>query len=140
MKKKWPVILAVILIVTAFMATGAFASSSSTQQEGTVEKPVLTDEQKTEVKGILDQIGALREQLIDKFVGYGVLSQEKADAMKERMQERAARAEENGYLPAFGRRGGMMKGGRMGPRGQFGGKCPAIQDGSGSTADSATGE
>ena len=140
MKRKWPVILAVILIVTAFMATAAFASSSSTQQEGTAEKPSLTDEQKVEVKGILAQIQALKEQLIDKYAGYGILSQEKADAMKERMQERAAKAEEKGYLPAFGRFGGMM-GGKGGPRGgRCGGGYPRFAEGSGSTETPSAGE
>jgi hypothetical protein len=147
MKRKWPVILAVILIVTAVMATAAFASAgdtgttgtSSTQQDGTAEKPTLTEDQQAEVKGILVQIQALKEQLIDKFVGYGVLDQEKADAMKERMQERAAKVEENGYLPAFGRHGGM-RGDKAEMRARFAGKCGRLPGSSDSTADSTTGE
>ena len=132
MIKKWAIVLTVILVLTAIMATAAFALSgdigatvSPSTQTATTEKTVLTEAQQVEVKGILAQIQALKEKLIDKYVGYGVITQERADTMKERMQERAAKAEENGYLPAFGRHGGM-KGGKAGMREKFGRLCPKV--------------
>jgi hypothetical protein len=69
----------------------------------------LTDEQKAEIYGLEDQIGALRNQIIDRYQQWGVYDEETAVQLKERQTERMNWMREEGAMP--------MGGGRQGRRG-----------------------
>ncbi len=64
----------------------------------------LTDEQKEEIYGIEDQIGALRNQIIDRYQQWGVYDEETATQFKERQTERMNWIREEGAMPMGGGR------------------------------------
>lgn len=114
--KKLSLFIVIFLVIASLTATIAFASEAQNPvvAAADTEKPALTDEQKAEVKGILSQMQELKKQLIDKYVSFGVITQEQADKMKARIDERAKIAEEKGYMPG----GRMLRPGmRKAPKG-----------------------
>ena len=80
-----------------------------TREAARTKWEALTDEQKEEIYGIEDQIGALRNQIIDRYQQRGVYDEETAAQFKERQTERMTWIREEGAMP--------MGGGRQGRRG-----------------------
>ncbi len=72
----------------------------------------LTDEQKDEIYDLEDQIGALRGQIINRYQQWGIMDEETAAGIQERITERLSNMREEGRMP--------MGGGRMGRRGGWG--------------------
>jgi len=127
---KKAVILAIVLAVV-FVSLGALAAfaavdnSKANNAQDTIKdakKIELTDAQKKEIEGILTQIGGLQKQLVDKYVEFGVITKERADAIKKAIDKKAEIAKEKGYTftPRAARRG--LK--KFCPRGN----CPKPQE------------
>jgi hypothetical protein len=67
----------------------------------------LTDAQKNEIYGLVDQKDALEKQITDKYLEYGVIDQDTANNIKNRLSERSAKLREGGRIPGMG---GFFKG------------------------------
>lgn len=61
----------------------------------------LTDEQKQEMQQLQQESLEYEKSIIDKYVEYGVFSQEKAEKIKNHLEERYAKLEENGFVPKW---------------------------------------
>lgn len=110
--KKITLILAMLLVIALATATFVFATAgqgevtTTNSETAKPERPVLTDSQKEEVKGIMMQIRELKKQLVDKYESFGAITKEQADKIKEGMDKRTQGAEEKGFLPGSGKFGG----------------------------------
>lgn len=122
------IVTAAVLLILAMATSMAFAADDGTTQSPQTPPsfksnlPQLTDEQLQELKALHEQMLNLRKQMIKKYVEFGYISQEQADAMLQRLDEMAKWRSENGYYgPGFGhgRRGGFRGGFHGGFRGGF---------------------
>jgi septal ring factor EnvC (AmiA/AmiB activator) len=77
----------------------------------------LTDAQKEEIYALQDQSIDTEIATIDKYLSFGLLSEDAAAEMKASLEEKKAAIRENGMLPFAGAKGGMhgKKGGHMRP-------------------------
>ncbi|MGI6286326.1 hypothetical protein MHOCP_17740 [Moorella humiferrea] len=106
--KKIALILAVVLTL-GVLTPVAFAA--------------VSDQQKAEIESLYQQIIALRQQIIDKYVESGQLTKEQGDLIKQRIQAMEEYRAQNGFVPGPGFCGngyGMMGGWGRGFRGGFG--------------------
>lgn len=86
-----------VLILTLGIAMPVWAQNDKAQQP---EKKVeLTEEQKRELADIHEDILENKLELIDKHVEYGVITKEKGDKIKAKLQEKMQKMKENGYMP-----------------------------------------
>lgn len=117
----------VVALMLALVVPMALAADAGTTQPPTwthpffnFTQPQLTDDQLNELNTIHDQMMNLRKQMIQKYVDFGAISKEDADALTARIDEMEKWRSENGYAPGFGRgmRGGMRGGFRGGWRTQ----------------------
>lgn len=76
-------------------------------------RPALTEQQKTELTDLHNQMLAIREKMIDKYLAYGWITKEQANYQKDRI------ALQKKYAGEFGLRGGFGgPGQRLGTRGR----------------------
>lgn len=61
----------------------------------------LTDAQKKAVYDMAAQIDKLQQQMLDKYVEYGIISAEEAKIAKEHMAKKAADMKEKGIMPGL---------------------------------------
>lgn len=64
----------------------------------------LSDDQKAEIYDIKGKIADLRKQLADKYKEFGIIGEETAEKVKNRISERHEHMKENGRMPYFGKR------------------------------------
>ncbi len=84
------------------------------QMEALNEKwSALTDAQKEEYYAIQDKAIDAKLELIDKYLSQGLIDEQTAAAMKEKLNAEKARIREDGRMPWMGGRGKCGKGGRM---------------------------
>jgi len=82
----------------------------------------LTDTQKQELNSLWEQILNLRKQLVQKYVDYGLITEDQGKARIDWMEQRQKYMEENGwYCPGMGAGMGPGMGGRMMHHGFHGG-------------------
>jgi hypothetical protein len=86
--------------------------------------PVFADDQKQDqvnqdLSSLFNQMHELRQQIIDKYVAGGQITQQQADLMKERMDQNFELRAEQGFtnVPGTGVCGGLGFGGGMQARG-----------------------
>ncbi|QDP39123.1 DUF2680 domain-containing protein [Radiobacillus deserti] len=92
-------------ILVAFTLTLFNFSSLDINAEGNVEpnheemeKKELTKDQIAEMKQLHDELVKQRKLIIDKYVEYGVMTEEKAKKMKEHLDFFSKKLKENGYI------------------------------------------
>lgn len=86
-----------VLFLTLGLALPVWAQNDNTGQP---EKKVeLTEAQKKELADLHEDILEDKMELIEKHVEYGVITKEKGDMIKAKLQEKAKRMKENGYMP-----------------------------------------
>lgn len=73
----------------------------------------LTDAQKEEIYALKDQAADFNGKIIDKYLEWGVIDEEAAVQMKERLSERKLQMRESGKMPMLHGKGGR---GRWGAR------------------------
>lgn len=116
-------IVAVLLLAMAVPL--AFAAEEQTTPPAParpfIDQSKLTDDQLKELQAIADQMFALQKQMINKYVEFGAITQEQADAWIKRMEEKHKWQSENGFLPGMGR---GMRGGHGGFRHGWSTKTP----------------
>ncbi|MGE5507534.1 MAG: DUF2680 domain-containing protein [Chitinophagales bacterium] len=81
-------------------------------------RPQPTDKQKAELTDLHNQMLALREKMIDKYLEYRWITKEQANYLKDRIALQKKYAGQIGSLPGFGGWPGRM--GRRGGRRAFG--------------------
>ncbi|WP_231006571.1 MULTISPECIES: YckD family protein [Bacillus] len=59
----------------------------------------LTDKQKNELASLQKDIMEKKKQLINKYVEYGILDQERGKEIKSHIEKRYEKERENGFLP-----------------------------------------
>lgn len=67
----------------------------------------LTDDQKAEIYDLEDQVADLEGQIADKYQEFGIIDEEAANDMKERITEKNTKIKEDGRLPMMGYGKGM---------------------------------
>jgi hypothetical protein len=88
---------AALLAVTLACAVPAFAEETPAEPKS--EEVKLTDEQKQELGDMHKKMLKEKRALINKYVEYGVMPQEKADKIMTRMEEHYTKMERNGFIP-----------------------------------------
>lgn len=108
----------VVALMLALALPMAFAADSGTTTAPPSKRPMinfdrsqLDENELNQLNALHDQMLNLRKQMIRKYVEFGAISQEDADALTARMDEKAKWQKENGFAPGFGHR---MKGGKRG--------------------------
>ncbi|PAF35833.1 hypothetical protein CHH58_14685 [Terribacillus saccharophilus] len=66
---------------------------------------VLTDQQKQEIAALQKQALEQEKQIIEKYVEYGVFSEEKADQIEKHLDQRFKQLEQDGFIPKPHRHG-----------------------------------
>ncbi|MDW7652316.1 MAG: DUF2680 domain-containing protein [Bacillota bacterium] len=116
--KKGLIIALVVALALAVMVPAALA---------------LTDVQKTELAELYEQQHQLRRQILEKQAEAGIITEEDAAAIGERMEQRweyrQQRMAEGDYGFGGGRRGGFGGGRGFGRNGGGCGNCPVNGDG-----------
>ncbi|MGI1690629.1 DUF2680 domain-containing protein [Thermoanaerobacter uzonensis] len=75
-----------------------------------VDPSKLTDQQKTELTNYFKQMAQLQEQLVDKFVNFGVITQYQGNTIKNRIDTMVKNIEQNGLPKGFFKHFGKKKG------------------------------
>ncbi len=132
MKRRGMIIgLAVLVVVVAASAVFAAGSGSGAEpDEGIVKPPFegrclcagqveLTEEQKSEIMDIHNQIAELKKKIVDKYQSYGAIDEETAGNIKARMDERVLKMEEEGKISSYTGMRGRRSFKARGKRGLF---------------------
>lgn len=122
MMKKVLMILAVLLLVT--VPVGVFAATSDSEAAENfrgycglgIDTSNLTEEQQADIDDSFNKMVELRKESIGKFVADGLMTQEQADEMLERLDEMI----ENRANGSYGMMGGSGRSGMMGGFGHGG--------------------
>ena len=77
---------------------------------GGIDTSKLTEQQKADLKDYSDKMKALQKEVLNKLVGYGLITQAQADTCIQKMDEMAKLRQENGFNKGMGK-------GRSGKRG-----------------------
>ena len=109
-KRRW-IVLALALALVLGMGATAFAATTA---------DTLSEAQKEKLYALHEEQSALQQKRIDTYLELGLITEDQAAAMKERMAERDAYIKENGILPGGFGNGGPGRGG-FGGRGACGG-------------------
>ncbi|ARK32265.1 YckD family protein [Halalkalibacter krulwichiae] len=100
MRKKLSGLLAAVVIALVFLPGGVGA-------EGKPEAEVtLTEEQKTEMAALQTQMLEQKKVILNKYVEYGVFTEEKAQKIIAHMDKHYKKLEENGFIPTWDRKHG----------------------------------
>ncbi|MEC1719482.1 YckD family protein [Schinkia azotoformans] len=91
------IVLLSVLFLTLGLAMPVWAQNDKAQQPET--KVQLTEAQKKELADIHEDILENKLELIDKHVEFGIITKEKGDMIKAKIQEKAKKMKENGYMP-----------------------------------------
>ncbi|MEW6193265.1 MAG: DUF2680 domain-containing protein [Bacillota bacterium] len=122
-------LVALTLLLALAIAVPAFAQATT---EPATPQPSVTiaPDKVQEITALRKQILDLKQQLIDKYLAAGVITQEQAKAAKERLERCRQNLEQNpNVIPGFFRHGhGRGCGGHgMGLRDGSCGNCPYAQ-------------
>ncbi|EKN62999.1 DUF2680 domain-containing protein [Schinkia azotoformans] len=90
------IVLLSVLFLTLGLAMPVWAQNDKAQQPET--KVQLTEAQKKELADIHEDILENKLELIDKHVEFGIITKEKGDMIKAKIQEKAKKMRENGYM------------------------------------------
>ncbi|HHW38082.1 MAG TPA: DUF2680 domain-containing protein [Bacillales bacterium] len=91
------IVLLSVLFLTLGLAMPVWAQIDKVGQPGT--KVELTEAQKKELAELHEEILENKLELIDKHVEFGMITKEKGDMIKAKIQEKAKMMKENGYMP-----------------------------------------
>lgn len=94
--KKMAMMLSIVLL-TFGLSMPVWAENDMAHKPET--KVELTKEQQKELAEIHQSILEKKLEMIDKHVEFGVISKEKGDKIKEKLQMKFEKMKENGYMP-----------------------------------------
>lgn|GEM_PF-930670 len=131
--KKWWFAAVAIILVGAIAVPVAWAQTEDTQAwPKAYSSPAgtkLTDSQKKALADLYSKIADLKKQIVDKYVEFKVIDKDRAELIKQKIDQIEKKRAEQGYLPGFGRKK---------PKGDWKPKknttscekCPSIQENS----------
>jgi len=90
-------ILMVFLVGVGFAAGNVLAEEPSSLDRG--ENIRLTEEQQRELENLHMEILDLRKELMNKYVEYGIFSEEQAEEYISHMERRFERLKQHGFIP-----------------------------------------
>lgn len=93
--------LAAAVLVVAFIATLGSPVYSVTNEQVVKPNAQLTEAQKQEIAALHKDILAKKKQLVNKYVEFGVISEEKGKKIISRMEQRYQKLEQNGFIPKW---------------------------------------
>ncbi|MFC4403920.1 DUF2680 domain-containing protein [Gracilibacillus xinjiangensis] len=93
--KKW-----IALAIFAIIITVGFGSPFSAETE---ENGKLTDEQKQEMAIMHNEVWKQKVAIIEKYVEFGIYTEEKAKKMIDHLKAKYTKLEENDYIPKWDR-------------------------------------
>ena len=127
MKKPLLIAIAALLLIVVSMSV-AFAKNNTENQQApnaSFQKNYLaqklTDAQKADLYKTAQQMLDLKKQMIQKYVDFGVITQDQADLMIKKMTDNFNKMKEKGLVPGPGMR-------RMNGCGQGTQECPVPQN------------
>ncbi|MRG86327.1 DUF2680 domain-containing protein [Salinibacillus xinjiangensis] len=84
-----------------FLTLGSLGIQVSAEADGEAEPTnvELNEQQTKELETLHNEMFELHKQLINKYVEFGVISQEKADMKLAKMEKHQEKLKENGYIP-----------------------------------------
>ncbi|WP_188207260.1 YckD family protein [Alkalibacillus aidingensis] len=102
MKKLW------ISLVTAFFigftSLGLVASHVDAEEGEGVNDVELTEEQKNEMAELQRNVIDQHKEIVDKYVEFGVIDEEKGEKIKTHLEENYKMLEENDFVPNWDHR------------------------------------
>lgn len=111
-------IIMVVLALTLVLGMTATAFAVTTVND-------LSEAQKNELYALQEERFKLDQQMIDKYLELGLITEDQAKVMKERMTDRVERMRDSGFVPGigggFGGQGNGFGGGYGG--GRMNGNC-----------------
>ncbi|MFP7495067.1 YckD family protein [Terribacillus saccharophilus] len=93
---KWIKAAAIIAALCIGLVVSNPAASFAAEQ---AVADVLTDEQKQEIAVLQKQALEQEKQVIEKYVEFGVFSEEKADQIVNHLEQRFEQLERDGFIP-----------------------------------------
>jgi len=120
MKRKIYITITAVLLIIALAVPAAFAMQDAKVKKAPgarlENKVTLTDAQKSELKQINDKMVELDKQKVQKYIDFGIMTQEQGDAKLKNIDEMQKRMDESGVTPGLGKGGFSVhsKGGRKG--------------------------
>lgn len=124
--KRWWIMAIAIMLVGAIAVPIAWAQNETAPTPSNTAGIQLTESQKKELAELYSKIAELKKQIVDKYLEFGIINQERAEFMKQRIDQMEKFRAQQGYIPGFGR--GKFNGGFGRRRGMgFGGQCHFIQ-------------
>jgi len=96
MKKFW---LSITMACLLCVSTTAIVSPIAHAEEGA--KVTLTEAQREEMKQLQQEVLERKKVIINKYVEYGVLPEEKGQKIIAHMEERFAKLENEGLIPKW---------------------------------------
>lgn len=89
-----------VSILAVFLLSLGFGSLASAEGEGQApqQKVNLSEEQKAELGKLHDQMFSTKQELVKKYVEYGVFSKEQGDRILKMMEDKHQKLKENGYM------------------------------------------
>ncbi|WP_175991435.1 YckD family protein [Bacillus sp. Marseille-Q1617] len=96
------------LVTVCLLSFSLHGYASAEGQQLTPQKVNLSDTQKQELDKLHKQLFTTKKELINKYVEYGVFTQEQGDMMLKKMEERYQKLKENGYMMRWHHHQGKM--------------------------------
>jgi hypothetical protein len=89
----------IFTLITVCLVGLSFQGYASAEgQQLAPQKVNLSDAQKQELDALHKQLFSTKKELINKYVEFGVFTQEQGDLMLKKMEERYQKLKDNGYM------------------------------------------
>ena len=100
------IFLSILVVFVISLSIGSFATAEGQQQTPKVK---LTEEQKTELSKLHDEMLSTKKELINKYVEYGVFTKEQGDTMLKMLEKKHEKLKENDYMMRWHPHHGKLK-------------------------------
>ncbi|WP_197489755.1 YckD family protein [Rossellomorea aquimaris] len=100
------VFLSILVVFIMSLGIGSFATAEGEQQNPQVK---LTEEQKSELSKLHDEMLATKKELINKYVEYGVFTKEQGDTMLKMLEKKHEKLKENDFMMRWHPHHGKLK-------------------------------
>jgi len=92
-------LLALVLMVQSF---GMVATAEEKKEQMMLTDVQLTKEQQAELAELTKEVIEKKKQVLNKYVEFGLMPQEKALKIQEKMDQHYTKLEQNGFIPHWG--------------------------------------
>ncbi len=85
--------------VVMLLSMGAVQNTFAHMEDEGINQVELTEEQKQEISELVNDIMEKKKELINKYVEFGVISEEKGERIISKFDQHYNKLEENGFVP-----------------------------------------